>query len=230
LDPDGTATSQCLVRWDGATWVAGLSSRRLGQSDFWRVALTLTGIDRKQVISQMFSGYGQFLGIEFDAAHQRLLVVDYGRSAIYAIPLLAKSLGKPILLVRNAWLSEAVAIVSRGDDVFVAARGRRAVVQVNLKTREVTTLVRDLSEPADVALTADGTRLLVVDAGQARVLEYDLREKTTRELVGSEYLREPRAVQVDRRGNLWVADAWQGAVLEFAPKGGAPLRRIPQKG
>lgn len=229
LDPDTTPTSQCLARWRGSLWLVSLVSRQLGSSGAWQVTLALKSVDRNQVISKRFLGFGQFHAVEFDAAHQRLLLTDRIRGGIYALPLGAEPLGNPVLLVSNAWLREPLAIVSRGDDLYVAVQGRHAVVHVNIQTGEVRPLVQDLSEPADVALTSDGSRLLVVDAGRSQVLEYDLRNRTkeAKELVGSTYLREPRAVQVDERGHLWVADAWLGAVLEFKPDEGRPFRQVP---
>jgi hypothetical protein len=233
LSTESKATSECVIRWRDALWLASLSSRPPEYSRFWSVTLALTRIEGGAVppsasqILRKFTGYGQFHGIDCDGAHQRLLLVDRLREGIYAVPLLPAGLGEPALLVRDSRIKEPVALVSSGSDVFVAVGGRRAVVRVNLETRTVQPVMQDLSEPADLALTPDGSRLLVVDAGQARILELDLRSGAIKERVGSAYLREPRGVQMDRRGHLWVADSWLGAVLEFVPGEDRPVRRVP---
>jgi sugar lactone lactonase YvrE len=84
-------------------------------------------------------------------------------------------------------------------------------------------------DPAGLAISPDGTRLLVADAGEARIQEYLLASGRLKTFLDGSPLREPRGVQIDRRGHVWVADSWSRAILEFSPRGELLHRYAPPR-
>jgi hypothetical protein len=210
--------------------VASAEGRLLGLSGASQLTLALTpggGGDagpRRQII-----GFGRFQGIAFDEAHSRLLLTDRLREGIYAATLDAQGIGEPKLILKHRLLSEPTAIAVRGEAVFVASRKNQAVYRADLAKRTVTPLVRDVLEPAGLAISPDGTRLVVADAGEARIQEYLLASGILKTFLDGSPLREPRGVQIDRRGNVWVSDAWSRAILEFSPRGELLHRYAPRK-
>lgn len=91
------------------------------------------------------------------------------------------------------------------------------------KLRNVTLVAQGLAFPNGIAFSADGRTLYVAESQRSQILKYPVKmdgslgEKSVfAPLPGG---KEPDGMNFDTAGNLWVAEAFAGAVREFDPSG-----------
>lgn len=230
LGHGGIATDACFVQSGGKSWMATVLSRVSRMEDTWQVTIALIpGLTGSMGPIRRSLGFSQLYGVAYDESMARLLFTDRVLGGIFSAPVTSNGIGKPVRLLSHRLLSEPTAIAAKSAGVFVASRERQTVYRVDLETEKVTPLVEDLLDPAAIAVSQDGKRLFVVDAGEAQIHEHILATGAQRIILKGSPLREPRALQVDRRGHLWVADAWARIVFEFSPEGKLLRRHFPSR-
>lgn len=112
--------------------------------------------------------------------------------------------------------------VARNGDVFVVDVGGRRLWR--LSDRGVVRWVRGddigepLREPRGLCLDRNGN-VLVADAGSGQIVRFDFAGNPLLPAWGTDFLGEPVAVAVDRKGEVFVCDRRRSAVLVLDEKG-----------
>ncbi|WCJ33367.1 strictosidine synthase-like 2 [Euphorbia peplus] len=92
----------------------------------------------------------------------------------------------------------------RRDYIYVILSGDKSgrFMKYDLKSKKVTVLLRNLSFPNGVALSEDGTFILVAETNQCRILKYWI--KTSKVEVFAELPGFPDNIKRSPRGGYWV--------------------------
>lgn len=169
-------------------------------------------------------------GVDFDE-RGRLWVTDSRQGVLLRLDL---NLGVALVFGTGTHpaLKRPLGVVSGPDGtVFVADGDLGAVIAFSTGGNVVATYGGgSLSEPVDVALSTDGSRLFVADAEADSIVTFDVASRRRVESFGgrgkgvAEFNR-PGAVTVDDRGNLLIVDRLNARVQLF-DAGGAFTQAI----
>jgi len=228
LDPSSKVMDLCLVPLGGSLWFATVGNSLLSSSGIGKSTVLLTPTKRGLPIRRLeVVGFWSFVGVTFDEINSRLLITDDAKESIYEARVSPSGLSKLSLAFSDPQLREPTLITARKGRVFVASRKNGAVYEVDFKTHKLRQLAGDISDVAALLFTPERPKLLIADGAEAVVWEHDLTTSRNSKRISDKYLREPRAVQIDKRGHVWVGDAWAQALLEFTSDEGPPKRYSP---
>lgn len=87
-----------------------------------------------------------------------------------------------------------------------------------LKATFIRATQTSLSNPHDLKLSPDGKRLFVSDVGNNRVVIFDAMTLTERAAFGTDHQSGTHDVDIDRSGNVHVADTHNNRVVKYAMK------------
>ncbi|KAG9450931.1 hypothetical protein H6P81_010896 [Aristolochia fimbriata] len=151
-----------------------------------------------------------------DAYHGLLVVGPRGGMAT---PVVTSAEGRPFIFLDGVdvdqatgmvYFTEASGVYTRKDHELVSANGDRTgrIISYNPWTREVRVLLGNLPFPNGVALSRDGSFLLVSETSALRVMRYWLRGPRSGDYEVFAFVPGfPDNIKMNSRGEFWVAVA-----------------------
>lgn len=219
-DPtEGPAATICLstpwdVTWDGQRVVIAMAGEhRIWFFDPRRDTVgVLAGTTNEGLVDGSIeqAWFAQTSGIEFH--DDTLWIIDAETSALRTIRdgVVRTSVGKGLFdfghvdgIATDALMQHPLGLAVASDSrVFIADSYNGAIRAFDPERRELTTIVRDLSEPSDVVLDPSETHILVVEAAAGRISTHPISAGS---VVAGEALRTARPELLVQPGAFTLA-------------------------
>ncbi|KAG9450890.1 hypothetical protein H6P81_010855 [Aristolochia fimbriata] len=205
-----------VMRWNGLAWVEYAS--QLGM----RNRVTCDGSTNPNLEGQC----GRPLGLQFNRATGELYIADAYHGLLVsraeggvATPVVTTVEGRPLIFTNAVdidqasgivYFSDSSAVYTRRDHDAVVSSGDRTgrVMAYNPRTRQVRVLLRGVPFANGVAVSGDGSFLLVCETSTSRVMRYWLRGPRTGTYdLFATIPGYPDNVKRNSRGEFWVGVA-----------------------
>ncbi|XP_065855352.1 protein STRICTOSIDINE SYNTHASE-LIKE 2-like [Euphorbia lathyris] len=192
--------------------------------------------------------YGRPLGLCFNKSNNHLYIAD----AYFGLLLVGPNGGPPTTIAKDAegmpfmftngldidhsndvvFFTDSSSRYQRRNYIYVILSGDKSgrLMKYDPKTKKVTILLRNLSFPNGVALSEDGSFILVAETSNCRILKYWI--ETSKVEVFAELPGFPDNIKTSPRGGYWVGvnskrDKFAECVLSYPWIGNALIKLVP---
>jgi len=189
----------------------------------WGRLLSWSSEGLEQQVEQPNARFG---GVAVDEASGTLYLARTATRELYSSPVGGKGEIelRYELSVRAAASLGALAVIPNQRRVFAADPVGGEVFDLDLRTGTASRILRNLREPSSLVYDPTRQRLYIVEATAKRIT---VREPAPEEASGHRLRRfssyegfeEPRGIALDDAGNVWIADRFDQALLQFSPSG-----------